>query len=595
MLKAMPTPVQKYLEQLEQCLKQKSGVAAEDALSDAREHLEHDYRELLQCKPDCSDDNAYRHFASTYGEPRSVAQQYEDFSKPLLLKLPGYAPGWRICCTRCGRSAPAARAGITRIGARSHRKYVVGWCRDCRWLRWLRIEHDLDRTNLTKELGVRKSPAELRSKKHRPWTFLAALLLSIFLLVFAANVGSRIVSGLGFSDPPADGTFGEMPPGWKVDSHIVFSTEKAKAIGEKFGGDIIGVTNTVIRDGTRKLQINEIQCRTANDATVIQNALAKLHSNPRDCVLRDTTVFEFVCRTPESGRFAAEARYRLPIQPEKVRYRVQFDAAPLAAVEPMAWNRFFNLFLTWEASENKAAIESQIDDLSKQFEFSNKLTLKRTGLGSTETQWSFAPQAISTTEAITEEAIRYEFATMPTRAGVRYVHVLADVTCERLAVTKTDRIHDGSLLAANPFWPVDDLRIQKLAQQITAGASGEQAKVDAIMAWFANSQNIRFDGKTGSRYGTLAVLEQKFGHCWDYSDLFVSLCRASGIRSRQVVGWLYGSSGHAWAEVVIGNAWRQMDPTTGTFCGSDYIPLVISEDGTIPFVYVSAVKIEVLP
>ena len=56
MLKTMPTPVLKYLGQLEQCLKHKSGVAAEDALSDAHEHLERDYRELLQSKPDCSEE-----------------------------------------------------------------------------------------------------------------------------------------------------------------------------------------------------------------------------------------------------------------------------------------------------------------------------------------------------------------------------------------------------------------------------------------------------------------------------------------------------------------------------------------------------------
>ena len=172
----------------------------------------------------------------------------------------------------------------------------------------------------------------------------------------------------------------------------------------------------------------------------------------------------------------------------------------------------------------------------------------------------------------------------------------ADVTCECLAATKTDRIHDGSLIAANPFWPIDDLRIQQLAQQITANASGEQAKVDAIMAWFADPTNIRFDGKIGSRYGSLAVLEQEGSAIAGITPIFLlRFAEPSGIRSRQVVGWLYGSSGHAWAEVVIDHAWRQMDPTTGTYCGSDYIPLVVSEDGTSPFVYVSAVKIEVLP
>ena len=301
----------------------------------------------------------------------------------------------------------------------------MGWCGDRRSLRWLRIEHDLDRTNLTKELGVRKSPAELRSKKHRPWTFLAALLLSIFLLVSRRTSAPRIVSGLGFSDPPADGTFGEMPSGWKVDSHIVFSTEKAKGIGEKFGGDITGVTNTVIRDGTRKLQINEIQCRTAR----------RCGSDPK-CVSQ--AAFEIrvtVCSgIPRCLNSCVERLNPVvsPLKPDtdcrfnRKRYDTVFSSTqhPLPRSNQWLGTRFSIYYLNWEASENKAAFELQIDDLSKQFEFSNKLTLKRTGFGSTETQWSFAPQAISSTEAITEEAIRYEFATMPTRVGVRYVHVL---------------------------------------------------------------------------------------------------------------------------------------------------------------------------
>jgi len=91
------------------------------------------------------------------------------------------------------------------------------------------------------------------------------------------------------------------------------------------------------------------------------------------------------------------------------------------------------------------------------------------------------------------------------------------------------------------------------------------------------------------------VLDQKFGHCWDFSDVFVTLCRASDIPARQVTGWLHGLSGHVWAEVLVdGNAWKPVDPTSGIRCGSDYIPFMSSADGEISLLYLSEVEIEIV-
>ena len=50
-----------------------------------------------------------------------------------------------------------------------------------------------------------------------------------------------------------------------------------------------------------------------------------------------------------------------------------------------------------------------------------------------------------------------------------------------------------------------------------------------------------------------------------------------------------------WAEVLIeGQGWKQFDPTSGHGCGSDYIPYMSSEDGELPFVYLSMPKIDVV-
>ena len=96
----------------------------------------------------------------------------------------------------------------------------------------------------------------------------------------------------------------------------------------------------------------------------------------------------------------------------------------------------------------------------------------------------------------------------------------------------------------------------------------------------------------------MKVLEQKFGHCWDFSDCFVTLARAAGLPSRQVAGWLYGASGHVWAEFHIeGKGWQQVDPTGGgeLRCGIYHIAYFTSEDGGMPIMYVSMPKIEPVP
>ncbi|MCA9265308.1 MAG: hypothetical protein KDA60_15715, partial [Planctomycetales bacterium] len=169
MVKTLHPAVTAYLEQLERAVKQKIGVVPEEILCDAREHLQHDIEALNVCEPGLSTEQVHHHFITTYGDPHDVAAHYEDFAQPLLRAGKGYAPGWRISCTSCGRSVPAARAGIVRVGAASVHKYVLGWCADCHWLRWMRLEKDLERTNLTRALGAEKDSDTMRRQRHHPW------------------------------------------------------------------------------------------------------------------------------------------------------------------------------------------------------------------------------------------------------------------------------------------------------------------------------------------------------------------------------------------------------------------------------------------
>lgn len=182
-MKTLSDPVVRYLEKLELCLKAQTGVVPEDVLSDMRLHLQREHQRLTGEVPELSDAEVYDHLVSSLGEPEQIAAQLADTRKPFPSFLPGYAPGWRIYCTSCGRSAPLAKVGGIRIGARSTHKYVLGWCRGCRWFRWARVEQDLNDATLTSQLGAEGTPEQLRSSLHLPTQLLTWLALASFMML----------------------------------------------------------------------------------------------------------------------------------------------------------------------------------------------------------------------------------------------------------------------------------------------------------------------------------------------------------------------------------------------------------------------------
>ena len=175
------------------------------------------------------------------------------------------------------------------------------------------------------------------------------------------------------------------------------------------------------------------------------------------------------------------------------------------------------------------------------------------------------------------------------------MEVTGKVTSQADGVTPADPDSAGKCLLATKLWPVGNAAIQRLATQITENATDARSKVEAIQSWLHSEQGVRFGGDiTGSRYGTAQVIKQRFGHCWDFSDVFITLCRASGVPSRQVYGWIYASEGHVWAEVLIDGDWHSVDPTAALSCGSDYVPLATSVDGIMPLIYASIPEIRVI-
>ena len=100
--------------------------------------------------------------------------------------------------------------------------------------------------------------------------------------------------------------------------------------------------------------------------------------------------------------------------------------------------------------------------------------------------------------------------------------------------------------------------IDKLALELTEGKSGEYDKAKAIYKWI--TKNIKYDYpkakqiavKTeGTKSGSIICYETRKGICFDYSSLFISMCRVNGIKVRLVTG--LGYSGLAWGD----HAWNQ--------------------------------------
>jgi hypothetical protein len=56
--------------------------------------------------------------------------------------MKGYAPGWQVRCCLCGLTFDAADLGMTFVGkVLLGKQYKLLWCQQCRWIRWMSVEH----------------------------------------------------------------------------------------------------------------------------------------------------------------------------------------------------------------------------------------------------------------------------------------------------------------------------------------------------------------------------------------------------------------------------------------------------------------------
>lgn len=117
--------------------------------------------------------------------------------------------------------------------------------------------------------------------------------------------------------------------------------------------------------------------------------------------------------------------------------------------------------------------------------------------------------------------------------------------------------------------------IDDMAKRIVGKENDEKEKAYLLYSWI--SKNIRYDKvkaeivmKTPSHVnsGSLITYEQRTGVCFDYSCLYVSMCRAVGLKVRLVSGLGYSGKDwgeHVWNQVYIKSEkkWINVDATFG--------------------------------
>jgi len=417
-----------------------------------------------------------------------------------------------------------------------------------------------------------------------------------FTVILIAILVLPCVVSCAKADEPADECFRNPPFGCFVTRSFVAPQGQTAAIGQRLGASIDKLSNTYLTVHGSPIQVNILDAATDADAAKLYTVISNMKGHPAFCLRTGKRVIEFVGNDPA---LAIKTSYELGFlqKPRRVRYRITAQISTIDKADYMSFNKLFNMFLATDPKNPGKEALPEITRLSEGFKFGTSLTLRCPDLGKSKAVYEFnpAPRLKKTAE---NDTVTYLFSNPPKMMEVPFVTTTMQITTDETGFIPTTRKAGATLLSSTEFFPSNDREIIALAGKITKDKRTTQEKVRAILEWLAPGKNIKFGGPvTGSRWGVKKVLKQKFGQCWDFADCFVTLCRASGIPCRQVGGWLYGTSGHIWAEYLDeGKGFKQVDATGAgkLYCGIYHIPFFTSETGEMPILYVSMPTIEIL-
>ena len=117
----------------------------------------------------------------------------------------------------------------------------------------------------------------------------------------------------------------------------------------------------------------------------------------------------------------------------------------------------------------------------------------------------------------------------------------------------------------------------KLAEYLTSGDTSKLQQALNIYSWIVN--NIEYDVKALLKvkqkpYTPKQTLRRKKGLCYQYSELFSTLCENVGISTKEIMGYSRGAmyqegdrffeSDHSWNGIKIDSTWHLVDATWGS-------------------------------
>lgn len=428
-----------------------------------------------------------------------------------------------------------------------------------------------------------------------------ALLVPV-LLLWAAGCGSG--GKLTVDDMKFEAS--ELGPGWELEGEIEVDPEREEKgsgiyrLGE-LGAEV--VLNQVFSRDSERLQVNLVQTGSVEEAGDALSFLLEEGGGSNIYGSRENIAAEIIGQNAESKKKAAQL-LKLEVEYDGSAgdvgggsAGVEFEIACVNTIDYMISNELFNYLVSYQEGQ---PVEEKMKAVINSTGFGNTVSLLTSSGDLLSAEYNFEPPAVDqqTTDGIT--TYTFDAASLPRKAGVPYVKVSGELNVGETSIDQGD----GTTLepeqialytAGTSFWPTSNEQVLQTARQAAGTASTDAEKVQAIMRWVRD--NIEYGGSMGTRYGTVQVLSQGYGRCWDSSDVFVTLCRASGVPAREVAGWLADmDTGHVWSQAYLdGKGWVDVDCTSDHVgAGTNYLPFFATVDGEMPLLYVKMPSLEEL-
>ena len=371
-----------------------------------------------------------------------------------------------------------------------------------------------------------------------------------------------------------------LPVGWSVAEDGEVSGDAAKGMGARLGAPVERLWNSTLDVNGLKVRANRVRGADEAAARAIEAKMVAIRG-PAFVGRRGDEVVEVVGTNAVVARAVLDG-LGVP-RPATATYEVSMRLGCVDRGDDNRCNDVYLLFLAQAKDPTRSDLGVAIEEATASWTFGKTLRLvaPREGWFSSELTSTPAPtkrERVGALDVLTFEGL-------PTAHGIPYVDVEGRFTCHARFRPTAEPSAEG-LLETTPPWPAESKDVRERAEAVVKDAKTPRERVLALLRHVA--LDVAYDGPVGSRHGVPRVMAQKFGRCWDKSDLLVTLCRAVRVPARQVAGWVPSlDGGHVWTEVHLdGEGWIPVDATcTWLGVSEDYIPFFETLDGHMPFLH----------